>query len=239
MLNITHDYDSFINCRDDENEDDNINIDYLLFVNTNQCNITMSYYFNYKDNCWTFNNWQIMDKFWYLQHPVRCFITGPSERGKWYFPTQINLYFINELEKKYIFYSPSFHQGFYQKLVKYFGNYIAKKIFANILNDKETDPVTDEIVNDKALESSGKDIQTCPSKEELKYLQEFDGVGIIIQDDLNEKKMDDPHVQAIFKRSGHNGFSVFIIRQDYYDLPKKTIRANGNIYHIFNNFTDV
>ena len=29
--------------------------------------------------------------------------------------------------------------------------------------------------------------------------------------------------------------------QDYYALPKKTIRANGNIYHIFkpNNFLDV
>ena len=29
--------------------------------------------------------------------------------------------------------------------------------------------------------------------------------------------------------------------QNYYELPKKTIRANGNIYHIFkpNNFRDV
>ena len=35
--------------------------------------------------------------------------------------------------------------------------------------------------------------------------------------------------------------SVFIIIQDYYDLPKRTIRANGNIYHIFkpNNFRGV
>ena len=31
------------------------------------------------------------------------------------------------------------------------------------------------------------------------------------------------------------------ISQDYYDLPKKTIRADGNIYHLFkpNNFRDV
>ena len=31
------------------------------------------------------------------------------------------------------------------------------------------------------------------------------------------------------------------INQDYYELPKRTIRANGNIYHIFkpNNFRDV
>ena len=45
----------------------------------------------------------------------------------------------------------------------------------------------------------------------------------------------------MFKRSRHNNLSIFIISQDYYDLPKKTIRANGNIYHIFkpNNFIDV
>ena len=35
--------------------------------------------------------------------------------------------------------------------------------------------------------------------------------------------------------------SIFIISQDQYELPKRSIRANGNIYHIFkpNNFRDV
>ena len=53
--------------------------------------------------------------------------------------------------------------------------------------------------------------------------------------------MNDPRVQAMFKRSKHNNLSIFIISQDYYELPKRTIRANGNIYHIFkpNNFLDV
>ena len=45
--------------------------------------------------------------------------------------------------------------------------------------------------------------------------------------------MNDPRVQAMFQRSRHNILSIFIISQDYYELPKKTIRANGNIYHIF------
>ena len=45
----------------------------------------------------------------------------------------------------------------------------------------------------------------------------------------------------MFKRPRHNIVSIFIISQDYYQLPKRTIRANGNIYHIFkpNNFRDV
>ena len=45
----------------------------------------------------------------------------------------------------------------------------------------------------------------------------------------------------MFKRSRHNNLSIFIISQDYYELPKKTIRANGTIYNIFkpNTFLDV
>ena len=45
----------------------------------------------------------------------------------------------------------------------------------------------------------------------------------------------------MFKRSRHNQLSFFIISQDYYGLPKKTIRANGDFYDVFkpNTFLDV
>ena len=49
--------------------------------------------------------------------------------------------------------------------------------------------------------------------------------------------MNDPRVQAMFKRSRHNNLSIFIISQDYYELPKNTIRTNGKIYRIFNSNT--
>ena len=54
--------------------------------------------------------------------------------------------------------------------------------------------------------------------------------------------MDDSRVQAMFKRSRPNNLSIFFIKsQDYYELSEKTIRCNGNIFHIFkpNNFLDV
>ena len=53
--------------------------------------------------------------------------------------------------------------------------------------------------------------------------------------------MNHPRVQAMLKRSRHNILSVFIINQDYYELPKRTIKANGIVYHIFkpNIFRDV
>ena len=45
----------------------------------------------------------------------------------------------------------------------------------------------------------------------------------------------------MFKRSRHTNLSIFNISQDYYELPKRNIRASGKIYHIFkpNNFRDV
>ena len=45
----------------------------------------------------------------------------------------------------------------------------------------------------------------------------------------------------MFKRGRHINLSIFKISQDYYELPKKTVRANGNIYHNFesNKFRDM
>ena len=53
--------------------------------------------------------------------------------------------------------------------------------------------------------------------------------------------MDDPQAPAMFKCSRHNSLSIFIISQDYYELLKRPIRANGTFYHIFkaNKFRDV
>ena len=45
----------------------------------------------------------------------------------------------------------------------------------------------------------------------------------------------------MFTRSIHDSITVFIISKEYYELPERTIIANGNIYHIFksNKFRDV
>ena len=77
--------------------------------------------------------------------------------------------------------------------------------------------------------------------DELKYPQNNNDGSFIILDDLNEKERNDSRVQAMFKRSRQNNLSIFITSQDYYDLPKRTIRAKGNIYHSFepNNFRNI
>ena len=181
-----------------------------------------------------------MEKILYPNHPCRCIITGPSNVGKTYFLTNINLNIINEYDKIYI-YSPSLHQDLYQKLIKCFSNYIPIHIIPNILNKEDIDIVNDEIVNNEDFEKSNIEIETFYNIEELKYPQDYENNSIIILDDLNEKEINNEKIQAMFKRGRHNNLSIFIISQDYYELPKRTIRANGNIFHIFkpNNFRDV
>ena len=181
-----------------------------------------------------------MDKILYPTHPCRVIITGPSECGKSVFLTNIILNIINEYDKIYI-YSLSLHQDLYQKLIKCFSNQIPINIIPIILNQEDIDIVIEEIVDNKDSEKSNIEIETFDNIEELRYPQEYKNNSIIILDDLNQKEMDDNKVQAMFKRGRHNNLSIFIISQDYYELSKKTIRANGKIFHLFktNNYLDV
>ena len=181
-----------------------------------------------------------MEKYLYPTHPVRCIITRPSNVGKSVILTNLILIIKNEYDKKYI-YSPSLHQDLCRKLIKCFSNYIPFHIIHIILNEEDIDVVIEELVNNKDFEKSDTEIETFDNIEELKFPQDYENNSIIILDDLNQKEKDDPRVQAIFKRSRQNILSIFIISQDYYELSKKAIRCNGNIFHIFkpNNFRDV
>ena len=181
-----------------------------------------------------------MEKKLYPSHPCRVIITGPSECGKSVFLTNLILNIINEYDKIYI-YSPSLYQDLYQKLIECFTYYIPINIIPNILNENDIDIVIEEIVNNKDFQKSDIQIETFDNIEELKYPQEYENNSIIILDDLNEKEINNDKIQAMFKRGRHNNLSIFIISQDYYELPKRTIRANGNIFHLFktNNYLDV
>ena len=123
----------------------------------------------------------------YPNHPVRCIITGPSDCGNSLFLASLVLNIINEYGKIYI-YSACLHQGLYQILIKCFSNYIPIHIMPNILNEEDIDVVIKEIVNIKDFEKPYSEIETYESLEELKFPQEYDDDGIIILDDLNEKK---------------------------------------------------
>ena len=149
-----------------------------------------------------------MERNLYPNHPVMCIITGPSECGKSVFLRNLILNFINEYDKVYI-YSPSLHQDLYQKKIICFFNFIPIHIIPNNLNEADIDVVIDEIVNNKDFEKSDTEVQTYESIEELKFPQGYENNSIIILDDSNQKEMDDPRVQAMFKRSRPNNLSFF------------------------------
>ena len=164
-------------------------------------------------------------------------ITEPSGRGKPYFITNSFSKPISEFERIYI-YSLSLHQNFYQKGIECFHNYIPIQIIPQILNENYIDLVIVEIVNDEDFEKRNqtqKQKLLRPEKK-MKFPHEYEDGGIIILDDSNEKEMNDSRAPARCKRPRHENLSIFIIRQDYYELPKRTMRANGSIYHIFKTF---
>ena len=181
-----------------------------------------------------------MKKKLYPNHPVRAIIVSPSGSGKTCFLTQLILEFINEITEIYI-HSPSIHQDTYQILIECFKSKIPIKSINKVLQNKKT---IEDLISDENFEPSNqiKEISAHEKIDELKYPQEYTGKSTaIILDDLNEKKMNDIIVQALFKRSRIKNISVFIVSQDYYELPKRTIGANCNIFHLFkpNNARDV
>ena len=181
-----------------------------------------------------------MEKFLYPNHTVRSLIAGPCNSGKSVFLKKPILNIVNEYDNINI-YSPSLHQDFYQKLFKCFRDYIPIHTIPNILNEENTDLVFDEVVNNKIFNKSDNEIETYESIEELRYPQDYENNSIIVLDDLNEKEINNDEIRSMFKRGCFDKLSVLIRSQDYYELPKRTIRANGNIYHIFkpNNFRNV
>ena len=137
----------------------------------------------------------MMDKLLCPTHPVRCINTGPSECRKSVFLTNLISNIVNEYDKIYI-YSPSLHQELYQKLFKCFSSFKPIHIISNILNEEYTDIVIEELDNNQDSEKSDTEIETYESIEELKFPQEYEVGDIYILDDLNEKEMNDPRVQA-------------------------------------------
>ena len=111
----------------------------------------------------------------------------------------------------------------------------------NILNEEGIDLLNEEIVIIEAFGKSDTEIEIYETTEELKFPQEYEDGGIVTLDDSSEKDLNNPRIQTIFHRSRHKNLSFFMVSQNYYELPNRTIRANGNIYHIFkpNNFRHV
>ena len=70
-------------------------------------------------------------------------------------------------------------------------------------------------------------METFDNIEELKFPQEYEDGGIIILDDLNEKEMNDPRVQAMFKRSRHKKIIYFYNQSRLLRITKTNDESKG------------
>ena len=91
---------------------------------------------------------------------------------------------------------------------------MAKNIIPITVIEEDIDLVIDNIVIDKDFEKWDREIEICRSMQQLNYTQEYEDRGIKILDDLNERWVSHPLIQAKVKRSRHNDLSHFIISQE-------------------------
>ena len=130
-----------------------------------------------------------------------------------------------ESDKIYI-HSPILLQDLYENIKKSFSNCIPIHTIPINLNEEDIDTVIDEIVINADFQKSDTELETFDRIEGLKNTQEFEINSIINLDHLNEKEINNDKIQAMFKRGRLNNLSIFIFSQDYYELPKKTVRVS-------------
>ena len=124
---------------------------------------------------------------------------------------------------------------FNQKFIKCFSNHKPIHINPIFLNEKDSDVVTEMIVNRKCFQKSHNGKESFESTDEIKDQQEYDSDQPIVVplDDLKEKEINSPKRQAMFERYWRISLSIFMISQNYHELPKRTVWANGNLFHKF------
>jgi len=164
----------------------------------------------------------------------RCLIVGPSGCGK------TNLLFRMLLNDRWLdynnlfLYSRSLHQPEYKLITNCFNLGYSKKDLLNIFGAEKgnIDSFIDSLPNKgrtKIEVNSFHNYSEIPDPADVdlkkKNLFIFDDV----MTDKNQNKAED-----FYTRGRHNNISSFYIAQNYFKLPRQTIRSNANVLVIFN-----
>lgn len=124
-------------------------------------------------------------------------------------------------------YGKSLHQKEYRLLNKCFSFYNTKKEVMNCF-EKKKDPI------DKRFSSKQKiSIELYEKGDEIKDPSEYniEHKNLIIFDDVIGEKQN--VIESFYTRGRHNNIDCFYISQNYFKLPRQTIRENANLFIIF------
>lgn len=179
-----------------------------------------------------------------LPESFRALIIGQSGSGKTALLMRMLLQ-ENMLDYNKLFvFGRSLHQPEYQILKSGFENNLPKSEIIQILkhnsiiNDLDDKPEHVAAGLGQELEEDEKGDITCEFYEDSgdipdpKDFDKNDKNLIIFDDTMTDKNQSAPG--AFFTRSRHNNIDCIYISQNYYHLPRHTIRSNSNFLILFN-----
>src|SRR5579872_7164395 len=174
----------------------------------------------------------------------RCLVIGQSGSGK---TALLNRMLLQEdmldYNKLFVF-GRSLHQPEYQILKAGFDHKLPKSYITDILmhnsmiNERDEKPEAIAAGLAQELEDEEKGDISCEYYEDPndipdpKYFNKEDKNLIIFDDIMTDKNQSAPG--AFFTRSRHNNIDCIYISQNYYHLPRHTIRSNSNFLILFN-----
>ena len=174
-----------------------------------------------------------------LPQNIRGLIIGKSNCGK----TTLLLNLLlqpNWLDYNHLYvFGKSLHQQEYKVLKKGFENGLSKEQISNLFENQaklNMDPITaiDTYIHDGGI--SRGSIKTdfynnCSSEiPDPTELNEQENNLLILDDCLLEKQT---KAEAYYTRGRHNNCDTFYISQNYFRLPRQTIRENANLIILF------
>jgi hypothetical protein len=127
----------------------------------------------------------------------------------------------------------SLHQPEYQLLINSLKHKIPRHMIKDLIKNKLTDNKIIQKIgsslenNDRIIVDSYTDSNNIPDPSELNKNHK----NLIVFDDIMLEKQN--KCEAYYTRGRHNNVDCFYIAQNYFKLPRQTIRENSNLFILF------
>ena len=172
-----------------------------------------------------------------MPNSIRACIIGKSGCGKT--NLLLNLLLNNfgdipflDYNHLYLF-GKSLHQPEYQLLINSLKHKIPRPVIRDLIKNKLTDNKIIQKIgsslenNDRIIVDSYTDSNNIPDPSELNKNHK----NLIVFDDIMLEKQN--KCEAYYTRGRHNNVDCFYIAQNYFKLPRQTIRENSNLFILF------
>jgi len=172
-----------------------------------------------------------------LPNSIRACIIGKSGCGKTNLLLNLLLNDYKDIpfldyNHLYLF-GKSLHQPEYQLLVNALKNKIPRNVIKDMIKNNLTDNKTIKKIgtglesNNNLIVESYTDSNNIPDPNELNKIHK----NLIVFDDVMLEKQN--KCEAYYTRGRHNNVDCFYISQNYFKLPRQTIRENSNLFILF------